>query len=62
MATIKSVIGRNTGASSRATQFKKSAKTSASVFTAESNQRTLRNIRQNAMRAKQKADGGTAQR
>ena len=32
MATIKSVIGKNTGASSRATQFKKSAKTSARAF------------------------------
>lgn len=32
MATIKSVIGRVTGAASRATQFKKSARTSARAF------------------------------
>lgn len=32
MATIKQVIGERTGAGSRATQFKKSARTSASVF------------------------------
>lgn len=32
MGTIKSVIGRMTGAASRATQFKKSARTSAGVF------------------------------
>ncbi len=32
MATVKQVIGRNTGAASRATQFKKSAKVSARAF------------------------------
>lgn len=32
MATVKQVIGSNTGASSRATQYKKSARLSASFF------------------------------
>ena len=32
MATLKQVIGRVTGAASRATQFKKSARTSARTF------------------------------
>ena len=32
MATIKQVIGRNTGAGSAATQYRKSARTSARVF------------------------------
>ena len=32
MATIKSVIAANTGAGSRATQYRKSAKTSARAF------------------------------
>ncbi len=32
MATIKQAIAQNTGAGSRATQFKKNARTSASVF------------------------------
>ena len=32
MATIKSIIGRVTGAGSRATQFRKSARTSARAF------------------------------
>lgn len=32
MATIKDVIGRMTGAASRATQYKKSARRSALVF------------------------------
>ena len=32
MATIKQTIGANTGASSNATRFRKSAKTSARVF------------------------------
>ena len=44
MATIKQTIGRNTGGSSVASQFKKSAKTSANVFASKRNQRTLRNI------------------
>ena len=34
MATIKQVIGRITGAASRATQFRKSARTSARAFAA----------------------------
>lgn len=32
MATVKQVIGAKTGASSRATQYKKSARTSALAF------------------------------
>lgn len=44
MATIKATIGKNTGAGSVATQYKKSAKTSAGVFASKGNQRTLRNI------------------
>ena len=32
MATIKQVIARNTGAGSAATRYRKSARTSASVF------------------------------
>lgn len=44
MATIKQTIARNTGGASAATQYKKSARTSARVFTSRGNQRTLRNI------------------
>lgn len=34
MATIKQIIGANTGAGSKATEIKKSARTSAKVFMA----------------------------
>ena len=44
MATVKQVIGRNTGAGSNATRYKKSAAVSARTFAKPSNQRTLRNI------------------
>ncbi len=37
MATIKQAIARNTGAGSRASQFRKSAATSARVFSSNRN-------------------------
>lgn len=45
MPTVKQNIARATGAGSAATQYKKSARVSARVFTAKKNQRTLGNLR-----------------